>query len=77
MPRDTFEVQPVEKIGFLTSEVEEVIEIIQGINQSGECIEQCVEIEGEELVWEDEISCTVELTKEQKDPYYETNYYFR
>ena len=45
MPRDTFEVQSVEKIGFLTSEVEEVIEIIQGIDQSGECIEHCVEIE--------------------------------
>ena len=39
--------------------------------------EQCAEREGEELIWEDDISFTIELTKEQKDPSYQPNYYFR
>ena len=47
------------------------------MDQSEECGEQCVGQEGEELTWEDEISFTVELTTEQKDPSYEPNYYFR
>ena len=52
MPRDTSDVQPNDKSEFLTSEVDEVIEMIQIINQSEECREQCVEQEEEELIWE-------------------------
>ena len=40
MSRDITEVQPTDKSEFLTSEVEEIIEMIQGMDQSEECGEQ-------------------------------------
>ena len=53
--RDIDKVQPAEKWEFLISEVDEIVEVILGMDQSEECGEQCVEQEGEELIWEDDI----------------------
>ena len=47
------------------------------MNQSSKCLEQDTSYEPEELIWEDDISFAVELVKEQQDPSYEPNYYFR